>query len=113
MHNRSATSSLRRLSVAAVAFALIGGIVASCTPAPTNPNPPTGNQQFCAFWDKVEDAPPTEDQAVLVKNDVVALAEDTTVSGQECTDSGARVELDGAVLAEGEEVPEELGNPDS
>ena len=44
---------------------------------------------------------------------MVALADDTDVSGNECTDAGAKVQLDGAVLAEGEEVPEELGNPDS
>lgn len=101
----------RRMSAAALAFVLIGGIAASCTPAPTNP--PAPNQQFCEFWDKVEEAPPAPDQAVLVKDDVVALADDTDVSGNECTDAGAKVQLDGAVLAEGEEVPEELGNPDS
>ena len=50
---------------------------------------------------------------MLVKDEVVALADDTRSSGAECTDSGAKVELDGAVLAEGEEVPSEQGNPDS
>ena len=44
---------------------------------------------------------------------MVALADDTTLSGTECTDPGATVALDGAVLAEGEEVPSEQGNPDS
>ncbi len=102
---------LRRMSVAALAFLLIGGIVASCTTPPGNP--PSGNQQFCEFFDKVEEAPPTADQAVLVKDEVVALADETDVTGQECTDANARVDLDGAVLAEGEEVPEELGEPDS
>ena len=92
-------------------FALVAGIAASCTPSPTNP--PVPNQQFCEFWDKVEEAPPAADQAVLVKDDVVALADDTTVTGEECTDAGAKVDLNGAVLAEGEEVPEELDNPES
>lgn len=101
----------RRTSAVALAFALVAGVAASCTTPPTNP--PVPNQQFCDFFEKVEEAPPTPDQAVLVKTDVVALAEDTDVTGQKCTDAGAKVDLGGAVLAEGEEVPEELDNPDS
>lgn len=95
----------------ALVFVMVAGMAASCTPSPTNP--PASNQQFCEFWDKVEEAPPAADQAVLVKDDVVALADDATVTGDKCTDSGAKVDLDGAVLAEGEEVPEELENPNS
>lgn len=90
-----------------LALSMVAGLAASCT------TPPTPNQQFCEFWDKVEDTPPTADQAVLVKEDVVALADETEVTGQNCTDTGAKVDLDGAVLAEGEEVPEELDNPQS
>jgi hypothetical protein len=101
----------RRTTAVALAFVMVAGIAASCTTSPTNP--PAPNQQFCEFWDKVEDAPPAADQAVLVKDDVVALADDTTVTGDKCTDAGAKVDLDGAVLAEGEEVPEELDNPES
>ena len=96
------------MSAAALVLALIAGVTASCsTPAPPTP---TANAQFCEFWDKVQDAPPAADNAVLVKNDLVALADDTSVIGQECTDSYARVALDGAVLAEGEEIPSEQGN---
>ncbi len=107
---RGGTSGSRAAAVF-LAVSMVAGIAASCTPPPTDP--PAPNQQFCEFWDKVEDAPPTADQAVLVKDEVVALADETAVTGQECTDSGARVDLDGAVLAEGEEVPEELGDPQS
>lgn len=99
-----------RSAAVALAFALVAGMAASCT---TPTTPPASNKQFCDFWDKVEEAPPTADQAVLVKTDVVALAEETDVTGQECTDAGAKVDLDGAVLAEGEEVPEKLEEPDS
>lgn len=82
---------------------MMGGVLASCVPDPTPPGP-TPTQKFCEFWDKVDEAPPSTDAAVLVKDDVVALAADTTVSGDECTDAGAKVKLDGAVLAEGEEI---------
>ncbi len=105
-------SALRngRLWPVAVVVALLGTLTAACTtPTPTTPSA----QQFCEFWDKVQTAPPTEDQAVLVKDDVVALAEDTTIRGQSCTDASAKVELDGAVLAEGTELPTEEGNPES
>ena len=96
------------MSAAALVLALIAGVTASCS-APAPPTP-TATSQFCEFWDKVQEAPPAADNAVLVKNDLVALADDTSVIGQECTDSYARVALDGAVLAEGEEIPSEQGN---
>lgn len=91
-----------------LAVALVAGVTTSCA----TPEPPTtpAEQQFCEFWDKVEAAPPAVDNAVLVKDEVVALAEETVVVGEECTDPGAKVSLDGAVLAEGEEVPSEEGN---
>jgi len=82
--------------------------MASCAPQGTG-GTSTAQQQFCEFWDKVEAAPPAADNAVLVKDDVVALADDASVTGTSCTDSAARVELDGAVLAEGEEVLAEQG----
>ena len=66
----------------------------SCTTTPSTGGAPNPTQQFCEFWDRVEEAPPADDNAVLVKDDVVALAEDTTVTGSECTDPGAKVELD-------------------
>ena len=110
MHPSSSRASRRgRLSSVALAIALLTGITAAC-------QTPTGTpaaSQFCEFWDKVEEAPPTADSAVLVKDEVVALADSTTVVGQQCTDSTARVALNGAVLAEGEEIPAEQGNPES
>lgn len=93
---------------------LVGLLGAACTP--TNPGGGgSTTSQFCQFWDKVqdEDTAPTDTNAVLVKQEVVALAEDTTVVGSECTDAGAKVELDGATLAEGEEVASEIGGDDS
>jgi hypothetical protein len=96
-----------RTSAAVLVVALLGGLLASCA-SPAAPGSPS--QQFCQFWDKVEETPPAPDNAVLVKDDVVAMAEDTAVSGAECTDPNAKVALDGAVLAEGEEVPSEQGN---
>jgi len=96
------------MSVVAVAVALIAGVTASCSVPP--PSTPASTQQFCEFWDKVADEPPAANNAVLVKDEVVALADDASVIGQECTDSYARVALDGAVLAEGEEVASEQGN---
>lgn len=96
-----------RLSAVALSLSLLGGVTAAC--APTTPPPPTAQQQFCEFFEKVNDQEPTEDQAVLVKPEVVAFAEDATVTGSTCTDSNARVALDGAVLAEGTEVPVEQG----
>lgn len=103
----------RALAAGALVVALLGALTTSC--ASPSSGAPGGSpaQQFCEFWDKVAEEPPTTDTAVLVKDDVVALAEDTQVTGRECTDSSARVALDGAVLAEGEEVPSEKDNPAS
>ena len=109
-----------RYSAVALVVALLAGVTVACT-TPTPPGGGSSTQQFCEFFDKVEEkiaeAPPEvpdaavlDNDAVLVKDEVVAAAEETTVTGQECTDSGAKVELDGAVLAEGEEVPSEQGN---
>lgn len=112
MRNVSKRRSVGKFSTLALAFALVTGVTASCTPdtggGGTNPQ-----QQFCEFWDKVAEAPPTENNAVLVKDEVVALADATTVTGANCTASNARVALDGATLAEGEEVLSEEGNADS
>ena len=102
---------LARTSVATLAVALLATLSAACTP--TTPPGQPGNTQFCEFWEKVEEAPPTVENAVLVKDQVVALAEDTLVTGTACTDPNAKVALDGAVLAEGEEVPSELDTPDA
>ncbi len=107
-YKRRATRST--FSALTLVLALIGAVTVSCATTPSG-NP--SSQQFCQFWDKVEEAPPSSDSAVLVKTDVVALAEDTSVVGQECTDPGARIDLDEAVLAEGEEIPSEQGNPAS
>ena len=103
-------SRVGRLSVASLAFALIAAVTASCTPTTTTP---TNTQQFCTFFDKVADAPPTADSAVLVKDQVVALAQTTAVTGTTCTDPSAKVALSGATLAEGKEVPSEEGNATS
>jgi hypothetical protein len=108
----SRRKSTGRYSAGALVLALVAAVTVACAP-PTTTNPPTASEAFCEFWDKVEEAPPALDNAVLVKDDVVAMAEDTTVVGDNCTDSWASVELDGAVLAEGEEVPSELNVPDA
>lgn len=92
-----------------VSIALGAGVLASCAPQ-TPPTGPTPQQQFCEFFDKVKEAPPTQTDAVLVKDDVVALASDTTVTGAACDASNAKVALDGATLAEGEEVAAEQGS---
>lgn len=99
-----------RMVATMVVIATLGAVTAC---SPSSPSTPPSTAQFCKFWDKVEASPPTEDNAVLVKTDVVALADDTAVTGDKCTDPSARVDLDGAVLAEGEEVPSEQGNPSS
>lgn len=92
----------RRLGVAAMALAMVTTVAVSCTPGTT---PPT-TQQFCQLFDQVKDQPTTvaSDQAVLVKSDVVALADGTTVTGSSCTDSNAQVNMNGATLAQGAEV---------
>jgi hypothetical protein len=99
----------RRFSALVLSVALLGGVAASCSPPSSGGSGPSATEQFCDFWDKVEEAPPTAEEAVLVKDKVVALADDTAVTGSDCTDSAAKVELDGAVLAEGKEVPAEQG----
>ena len=91
----------------AVALALVGGVTAACSaPAPSGGN---STAQFCEFWRKVDQAPPSQDNAVLVKPEVVALADSTAVSGSSCTDPSAKVALTGATLAEGTEVLSEQG----
>ena len=102
----------RTFGAALLAVAVLA-VAAGCTPPTETPSGPSASQQFCEFWEAVDEAPPTTDTAVVVKDDVVALAEDAAVIGQSCTAPAARVELDGAVVAEGEEVPSELGNPSS
>ncbi len=99
----------RRIAPATLALAMLTTVVVACSPVPTTPTQ-TPQQQLCEVWDKVQEAPPTETEAVLVKDEVVALAEDTTVVGNSCTASGAKVALDGATLAEGEEVLAEQGS---
>ena len=96
----------RRASALILTIALLGGVAASCTP-PATGSGSSAQEQFCDFWDKVEESPPTETDAVLVKSQVAALAEDTDGTGSSCTDSAAKVALDGAVLAEGKEVAAE------
>lgn len=109
MKKRTVWARAGRLTAVAAVLAVLG---ASCTTTPGGGTPPTV-QQFCDFFEEVAEDPPDPEEAVLVKDDVVAMAEDTTVTGDECTDSDAEVELDGAVLAEGEEIPSELNNPSS
>lgn len=104
------TRAVRHLA-ATLAIALLGAVVVSC--APTAPSGPSASEQFCDFWDRVEQDPPSVDNAVLVKDDLVALAETSALQGERCSDPGARVELDSAVLAEGEELPFEEGNAQS
>jgi hypothetical protein len=84
----------------------------SCT-SPTPGGGASSNQRFCELWDDVEAEPPAADKAVMVKDDLVAMADDTTVTGSKCTDQGAKIDMDGAVLAEGEEVPSEQGDASS
>jgi hypothetical protein len=108
---RSVRTAMKGLVVGLVALGLVG---AGCTTSPPDGSPPgTTQEQFCEFWDRVTEAPPSADEAVLVKDGVVALADGTHTSGDGCTDPAARVDLTGAVMAEGREVPSELGEPDS
>lgn len=102
--------SIQRAMVLLV-IALVGALTTAC--APPAPQGPSADEQFCEFWDRVQEAPPTHNHSVLVKEDVVALADETDVVGEGCTTPGATIELDGAVLAEGEEIPSEPGNPAS
>jgi hypothetical protein len=108
----------------ALVVALLAAVTVACTPPTPGDGGTNAQQQFCEFYDKVEtqiaEAPPEvpdaaalDDNAVLVKTDVVAAAEETAVTGSSCTDAAAKVELDGAVIAEGAEVPAEQGNTSS
>jgi hypothetical protein len=112
-HTSKRRTATGRLSTLALAFALVAGMATSCAPDSSSGGGTNTTQQFCEFWDKVESAPPTENNAVLVKDDVVALADAATVTGASCTASNAKVALSGATLAEGEEVPSEQGNTTS
>ncbi|MEZ5311502.1 MAG: hypothetical protein R2735_13110 [Microthrixaceae bacterium] len=112
---RSQTGTRRSVRLLAVALGMVL-IGASCTPPDSsggggNPTQPMMN--FCDFWDKVEATPPAVDNPVAVKEDVVALAANTNVVGDECTAAAAKVKLDGATLAEGEEIASEQNNPSS
>jgi hypothetical protein len=98
----------RRLAPATLAFALLTTVVVACSPTPTSPSPANAQEQLCEVWEKIEETPPTQ-EPVLVKDDVVALAEDTDVVGADCTAPNARIELEDATLAEGTEVPAEQG----
>lgn len=103
------TTIKRRLGSATLALAMLTTVVAACSTPPGVPTPTTlPQQQLCEVWDKVEEAPALDAEAVLVKDDVVALADDTTLTGSSCTASNAKIALDGATLAEGEEVLSEL-----
>ena len=110
-HPTSRRPLIGRISAVALAAALLAGILTSCTTSA--PSAPDTTQQFCQFWDKVQEAPPAPDNAVLVKDQVVAMAQDTTTTGSSCTAPAAKVSLDGATLAEGQEVPSEQNNPSS
>lgn len=100
----------RRLGTAVMALAMLTTVAVSCSGTPTTP--PT-TQQFCDFWNKVEQAPPAANNAVLVKPDVVALASSTTVTGSDCTDANAKIGLSGATLAQGTEVLSQQGTSDT
>ena len=102
----------RTFGAALLAIAMLA-VAAGCTPPTSEPSGPAPSVQFCEFWEAVEETPPTSDTAVVVKEDVVALADEAAVIGQDCAAPAARVELDGAVVAEGEEIPSEQGNPSS
>ncbi|MGB3411231.1 MAG: hypothetical protein WBA45_08525 [Microthrixaceae bacterium] len=100
-----------RLSALVLAVVLVGG---ACTPpAPTDPGSSTTvkEKEFCSFWEDVT-TPPTQegdtalvDNAVLVKSDVVAQANSATVTGDSCKEPTAQVDLNGAMMAEGMNVP--------
>ncbi|MFM7063888.1 MAG: hypothetical protein ACKO04_10425 [Actinomycetes bacterium] len=107
-HISTRVSRTSRILALGLVVAMVGGVTAACAaPAPSGG---TNTQaQFCDFWRKVDEAPPAVDNAVLVKPEVVALADSTAVSGSSCTDPSAKVALSGATLAEGTEVPSEQG----
>lgn len=103
-----------RAVVVLVTAGLLGGLTVACTPtAPGGPGGPGSVEEFCETWERVEDTPPTEDRPVLVADEVVARAGTSELVGGDCTDPGAAVELDDAVLATGEEVDESQGDPET
>jgi hypothetical protein len=95
-----------RIGALMSALALTGAATVACTPPPSGP---TAQEQFCTLWDKVGADEVAADNAVLVKSDVVAFADGAAQVGSACDASGAKVELDAAVLAEGKEIAEEQG----
>ncbi len=113
MNETARRAPMARKMAAVLSVAMLGGLLAAC--APPAPSGPTPQQKFCEFWEKVEDKSVStdpaalENQAVLVKDQVVAEADQTDVLGNACTDPTARVDLEGAVLAQGTEVLEEQG----
>jgi hypothetical protein len=112
MRKRSSTAVRPRLLAAIGSAALAALLATSCSSPPPSTTPPAV-EQFCDLFDRVTDEPPEPTGGVLVKEDLVAYADDTHLYGESCTAPAARVELDGAVLGEGTEVPSEQGNPDS
>ncbi len=97
-----------RLSVAAMALALVAGLTVACTPT-TSGSGSNSTAQFCSFYDKAQTTPPTDGTTALVKDQVVATADAATVTGSSCTDAAAKVDLDGATLAQGQEVASQTG----
>lgn len=100
------------MRVAVAASALLALLATACSTPPPATTPPAV-AEFCDFFERVEDAPPEPTGGVLVKEDLVAFADDTQLLGDRCTEPAARVELEGALLGEGTEIPSEQGNPDS
>jgi hypothetical protein len=110
---RSRSSRISWYTTLPLVIALVAGITASCQTPPTGSSGGSASQQFCDFWNSVTQQPPTPNTAVLVKSQVVALADTTTVTGSACTDPSANVALGGAVLAQGQEVPSQQGTSSS
>jgi hypothetical protein len=94
---------------ATTAVLVLAALAPACTPDPGGGGP-SNAQAFCDLWQTVEQAPPTADSAVLLKPGVVALADSTSMRGPDCNDPGSEIDLDGAVLAEGDEIPSERGD---
>ena len=91
------------LLAAGLVAALVAAACVSCAPGGPG-GPPSATAKFCEVWAEVQETPPTEDEPVLVTDDVAATAEETTTVGSACTGPNAAIQLDGAMLAEGEEV---------
>lgn len=112
MRARLTRTSQTTIRLAIGALALLALFAASCSsPPPTTPSPSVA--QFCDLFERVEEEPPEPTGGVLVRDDLVAFADDAQLHGESCTEPAAKVELDGAVLGEGTEVPSEQGNPSS